>query len=392
MFCCTHESIIPSRTNHVTFELQKKDGAARAGLLTTDHGVIETPIFMPVGTQGSVKAIQPRELLELGAQIILGNTYHLYMRPGMDVMEAAGGLHKFMSWQKPMLTDSGGYQIYSLTDLRKIEEEGATFRSHLDGTKHLFTPENVVHTQRILGSDIMMALDECTPYPCEVDYAKKSNDLTVRWAARCREEFLRTTPTYGNSQALFGIVQGSMYKEIREQSARALVEMQFEGYAIGGLAVGEPQEEMYNLTAFSASFLPEHKPRYLMGVGLPEDLLESIERGVDMFDCVLPTRNGRNGMIFTRTGELNMRTLASKFDFSPIDPECSCYTCKNFTRGYLRHLFQVKEILGLQLATIHNLTFYLWLVREARTAIFEQRFRAWKNSMLAQLKSNLVAS
>ncbi|MCI0706342.1 MAG: tRNA guanosine(34) transglycosylase Tgt [Ignavibacteriae bacterium] len=374
------------------FELLKTDGKARAGLLTTDHGVIETPIFMPVGTQGTVKAMEPRELVEIGAQIILGNTYHLYLRPGTDVIEAAGGLHRFIGWQRPMLTDSGGYQVYSLTDLRKLEEEGVTFRSHLDGTMHLFTPENVIQTQRKLGSDIVMVLDECTPYPCEFDYAHTSNELTLRWAARCKEEFERSSQLYGHSQALFGIVQGSMYKEIREKSARELVTMDFHGYAIGGLAVGEPSEEMYEMTAFCEQFLPENKPRYLMGIGFPEGLLESIERGIDMFDCVLPTRNGRNATLFTRNGILNIRNLATKYDFTPVDAECSCYTCKNFTRAYLRHLFQVKEILGLQLATIHNLAFYLWLVREARKAILESRYSPWKNEMLGRLQSNLVAS
>jgi len=347
---------------------------------------------MPIGTQGSVKAIEPRELVEIGAQIILGNTYHLYLRPGMDVMEAAGGLHRFAGWKKPLLTDSGGYQVFSLTDLRTIEEEGVTFRSHLDGSEHLFTPESVVRMQRQLGSDIMMVFDECAPFPCDVAYAQRSNAMTVRWAARCREEFTRTTHLYGYTQTLFGIVQGSVYKEIREQSVRDLVAMDFDGYALGGLAVGESDEVMYEITDFCEAMLPATKPRYLMGVGKPENLLESIARGMDMFDCVLPTRNGRNAALFTRTGELNMRNLSTKFDFSPVDPECSCYTCKNFSRGYLRHLFQVKEILGLQLATIHNLFFYLQLMREARQAILEQRFQSWKNATLEQLQSKVVAS
>ncbi len=374
------------------FELQKTDGKARAGILSTDHGAIETPVFMPVGTQGTVKAIEQRELEEIGAQIILGNTYHLYLRPGMDVIESAGGLHRFIGWPKPILTDSGGYQVFSLTELRQIEEEGVTFRSHLDGSTHLFTPENVVNIQRQLGSDIMMVLDECTPFPCELEYAQRSNALTVRWAARCREEFERNTQPYGRKQALFGIMQGSIYKGIRENSARALTAMDFDGYAIGGLAVGEPVEQLYEMTEFSEALLPEDKPRYLMGVGTPENLLESIARGMDMFDCVLPTRNGRNANLFTRIGTLNVKNAGYKTDFAPVDPECSCYTCTHFTRAYLRHLFQVNDILALQLATIHNLAFYLWLMREARTAIVERRYGTWKESVQERLSSKVVAS
>ncbi len=363
-----------------------QDGKARAGLLETDHGVIETPVYMPVGTQGSVKATEQRELIEMGTEIILGNTYHLYLRPGIDIIEQAGGLHRFVSWTKPILTDSGGFQVFSLTDLREIEEHGVTFRSHLDGSLHVFTPESVIQIQQRFGSDIMMVFDECTPYPCDFDYAKKSNEMTVRWADRCKTMFEKSSPIYGHSQALFGIVQGSVYPEIREMSARALIQMEFDGYAIGGLAVGEPVEEMYKITEFTEQFLPVHKPRYLMGIGLPENILESIDRGIDMFDCVIPTRNGRNGMLFTRDGTMNMRNAQYKTDFTPIDGECDCYTCKTFTRSYLRHLFIAKEILALQLASIHNLTFFLWLAREARKAIIEKRFKEWETMMLARLQ------
>lgn len=345
-------------------------------------------MFIPVGTQGSVKAIEQRELLELGAQIILGNTYHLYLRPGVEVIGAAGGLHKFIGWNNPILTDSGGYQIFSLTDLREIEEEGVTFRSHLDGSTHIFTPESVIAIQRHLGSDIMMVLDECAPYPCELEYAHRSNGLTIRWAERCKNAFEKDRPRYGYPQALFGIVQGSVYREIRERSAQALVGMDFDGYALGGLAVGEPVEQMYEMTELCEAFLPREKPRYLMGVGTPQNLLESIDRGMDLFDCVLPTRNGRNANLFTRTGSLNIRNAVHKTDFSPVDPACPCYTCTNFTRAYLRHLFQVKEILALQLATIHNLSFYLWLMREARTAIQQGHFKEWKQNTLMGIRTD----
>ncbi|MBN1397588.1 MAG: tRNA guanosine(34) transglycosylase Tgt [Bacteroidetes bacterium] len=365
-----------------------QDGKARAGLLETDHGVIETPVYMPVGTQGSVKACEQRELIEMGAQIILGNTYHLYLRPGMDIIEQAGGLHRFISWDKPILTDSGGFQVFSLTDLREINESGVTFRSHHDGSPHTFTPENIIQIQRTIGSDIMMVLDECTPYPCEFKYAKESNEMTVRWADRCKTAFEKNTPRYGHSQALFGIVQGSVYPEIREMSAGALVKMNFDGYAIGGLAVGEPVEEMYRITEFTEEFLPKEKPRYLMGIGLPENILESIDRGIDMFDCVIPTRNGRNGMLFTRNGTLNMRNAQYKTDFTPVDAECDCYTCKTFTRSYLRHLFISKEILALQLASIHNLSFFLWLTKEARRRIIDKNFKQWKTLMLAKLQAS----
>jgi queuine tRNA-ribosyltransferase len=371
----------------VNFRLVATDGKARAGIIATDHGDIRTPIFMPVGTQGSVKAIEQRELEEVGAQIILGNTYHLYLRPGTEIIGAAGGLHKFIHWDKPILTDSGGYQVYSLTELRKIEEAGVTFRSHLDGSAHFFSPESVILVERQIGADIIMVLDECTPYPCDRQYATTSNELTVRWAERCKETYEREPALYGHSQALFGIVQGSTYPDIRELSASKLVQLDFDGYAIGGLAVGEPVEEMYRITEICESVLPVTKPRYLMGVGTPENLLESIARGVDMFDCVLPTRNGRNSMLFTHHGRLNIKNATFKNDFAPVDKSCTCYTCRTFSRAYLRHLFQVREILALQLATIHNLAFYLWLMDEARNQIQARRFTAWKAEMLKQLQN-----
>lgn len=369
------------------FTLETHSNKARAGKLETAHGTILTPVFMAVGTQGSVKAVQQRELYELNAQIILGNTYHLYLRPGLDIIEKARGLHRFMNWDRPILSDSGGYQVFSLTELRKIEEEGVTFRSHLDGSLHKFTPESVITIERQLGSDIMMVLDECSPFPCDYEYANLSNELTIRWAERCKIQFEREPARYGHEQALFGIVQGGTYDEIRYRSARALVSMDFHGYAIGGLAVGEPVDVMYKILEETTPHLPSTKPRYLMGVGTPENLIESIERGIDMFDCVMPTRNGRNGMVFTRTGTLNMRNAIHKNDFSPIDDECSCYTCKNFTRAYMRHLFTAREILGLQLATIHNLSFYYWLMDEARKAIVENRFSDWKQQMFTKLQT-----
>jgi queuine tRNA-ribosyltransferase len=372
------------------FNVDNIDGNARKGTLQTDHGVFETPAFMPVGTQGTVKAIPQRSLEELGAQIILSNTYHLYLRPGTEILHEAGGLHAFMSWKKPILTDSGGYQVFSLSDLRKIEEEGVEFRSHLDGSRHTFTPESVVNIQRYIGSDIMMVLDECTPYPCDTKYASTSNELTLRWAARCKAQFQSTTALYGHSQALFGIVQGSTYQEIRRHSASALVDLEFNGYAIGGLAVGEPIDEMYEIVSICTEILPNYKPRYLMGVGTPVNLLEAIDRGVDMFDCVLPTRNGRNGTLFTQAGSLNITNAQYKNDFLPVDEQCECYTCKNFSRAYLRHLFQVKEILGLQLATHHNLYYYQWLMRKARLAIAERRFSQWKQEQLDLLQQELT--
>ncbi len=368
------------------YRLIAQDGKARAGVIETDHGIIETPVFMPVGTQGAVKAIEQRELVELGTQIILGNTYHLFLRPGIDVIEQAGGLHRFINWQKPILTDSGGFQVFSLSDLREINDEGVVFRSHLDGAEHVFTPESVIQIERQLGSDIMMVLDECTPYPCEFDYAKNSNELTIKWAERSKNAAENQLPLYEHTQALFGIVQGSVYPEIREISAKALVKMDFDGYAIGGLAVGEPSDEMYKITEFTEQFLPSHKPRYLMGIGLPENIIESIDRGMDMFDCVIPTRNARNGMLFTHNGAINIRNAKYKYDFAQIDSECDCYACRNFTKSYLRHLFVTKEILALQLASIHNVHFFLWIAREARNAILQKRFQEWKITMLDKLQ------
>ncbi len=340
---------------------------------------------MPVGTQGTVKAVEQRELDELGARIILGNTYHLYLRPGVDLIQKAGGLHKFINWHKPILTDSGGYQVFSLSDLRGLDEEGVVFKSHHDGSMHTFTPEGVVDIERALGSDFMMVLDECTPYPCDEEYARKSNELTVRWAERCRNRFEQTGPLYGHEQTLLAIVQGSTYPAIREKSAKALVSMDFDAYAIGGLSVGEPAEDMYSITALCTDILPQDKPRYLMGVGTPENILESIDRGIDMFDCVMPTRNGRNGLFFTSRGRLNIKNAAYASDFKPVDEECSCYGCRSFTRAYIRHLVKSDEILALQLASIHNLTFYLRLVAGAREAILERRFAAWKNEQLHKL-------
>ena len=364
------------------FTLLHTDGNARAGIISTERGEIPTPVFMPVGTQGAVKAIEPRELEETGARMILGNTYHLYLRPGTRVIECAGGLHRFMGWDHPILTDSGGYQVFSLSDLRGIAEEGVRFKSHLDGSFHVFTPESVIDTQRSLGSDIMMVLDECTPYPCDEDYAASSNEMTIRWAERCKVRAEGSSPRYNKSQALFAIVQGSVYEGLRERSAEALSRMEFDGYAIGGLSVGEPADLMYRMTEVSTAVLPPGRPRYLMGVGTPENILESIERGVDMFDCVLPTRNGRNAVLFTRTGKLNMRNAAFTLDFGPPDSECSCYTCRNFTRAYLRHLFKAREVLALQLATIHNLSFYCWLVNSARDAILRDSYAGWKARMV----------
>jgi len=373
------------------FELVSSDGktSARAGLIYTDHGVIETPIFMPVGTQATVKAVEQRELVEIGAQIILGNTYHLYLRPGVEIIRKAGGLHKFMSWDRGILTDSGGFQIFSLAQFRKISKDGVKFQSHIDGSYHFFTPESIIEIQRILGSDIMMCLDECTPYPCDYDYANRSNQLTIEWAKRAREKFDKTEPLYEHTQAIFGIVQGSIYPEIRAKSVEELVKLDFDGYAIGGLAVGEPTEVMYQITEFTASLLPANKPRYLMGVGTPENILESISRGIDMFDCVIPTRNGRNATVYTRNGKFSIKNAIYKEDFSPIDPECDCYTCKNFTRAYIRHLFNAEEILALQLASIHNLAFYLWLVREARKHIIAGDFAEWKDFMVQRMSSKV---
>ncbi len=370
----------------MNFTVEHNDGAARAGRIQTSHGVIETPIFMPVGTQGTVKAVEPRELEELGAQIILGNTYHLYLRPGTEILRQAGGLHNFAGWNHPILTDSGGYQVFSLAELRRINEDGVRFQSHIDGSAHVFTPENVVDIQRVIGSDIMMVLDECIPYPCEFEYARRSQELTLRWARRAQERFINTTPLYECSQSLFAIVQGSVFSDLRTLNAGAVADLDFEGYAIGGLAVGEPTDVMYEMTSLCCRILPVSKPRYLMGVGTPSNIIEAIARGVDMFDCVLPTRNGRNAQVFTRFGQMNLRNAVHKDDFRPIDGGCSCYTCRNFSRAYLRHLVIAKEILGLQLATIHNLAFYFWLMREARQAIVEQRFDFWRNGIIGEVE------
>jgi queuine tRNA-ribosyltransferase len=369
----------------VDFQRIGEDGSARAGLITTDHGPVETPVFMPVGTAGTVKAVEPRELSELGARIILGNTYHLVLRPGLEVIQAAGGLHRFMSWDGAILTDSGGYQIFSLSDLRTLDDDGVSFRSHLDGTLLRFTPESVIEHQRSLGSDVMMVLDECTPYPCSRAEAEAAVARTEQWARRSREAVQGSECRYGHSQGTFAIVQGSVFPDLRRRSAEGLTPLDFDGYAIGGLAVGEPTQEMYDILASTVPLLPQSKPRYLMGVGTPENLLEAVERGIDMFDCVLPTRNGRNGMVFTAGGTLNLRNAVHRADFSPPDSTCECYTCRNFSRSYLRHLVSSGEILGLQLATIHNIHFFVSLMRQARQAILEGRFGPWKASVLQAL-------
>ncbi len=374
------------------FELQHTDAQchARAGLITTDHGEIETPIFMPVGTLGSVKGVHTREIKEdIKAQIILGNTYHLYLRPGLKILEQAGGLHKFNGWDKPILTDSGGFQVFSLSDNRKLTEEGCTFRSHIDGSKHIFTPENVVDTQRIIGADIIMALDECTPGTADYNYAKKSWERTQRWLVRGLKHFDETEPKYGYSQTFFPIVQGCTYKDLRQRSAEFIAEQGREGNAIGGLAVGEPAEVMYEMIEVVNEILPTDKPRYLMGVGTPVNILEGIERGVDMFDCVMPTRNGRNGMLFTKQGIMNMRNLKWANDFSPIEADGASYVDTAYSRAYLRHLFIAEELLALQIASIHNLAFYLWLVKEARKHILADDFSSWKASMVKQLSVRL---
>lgn len=373
------------------FRISGKDKKtkARACNFETGHGNVETPIFMPVGTQGTVKAVNQSYLLnDISAQIVLSNTYHLYLRPGTEVLESAGGLHKFMNWEKPILTDSGGYQIFSLAELRKLKPEGVEFSSHLDGSRHFFTPEKVIGIQRSIGSDIMMVLDECTPFPCDYDYAYKSTELTSSWAVLNKEAFEKTSDKYGYDQYLFGIVQGSIYKDLREKSVKDIMSAGFDGYAIGGLAVGEPVEMMYDIVDFITDMLPEDKPRYLMGVGRPENILESIEQGVDMFDCVMPTRNGRNAYLFTSSGVLSMRNAQYKDDFRTIDEECNCYTCLNYSRAYLRHLFIAKEILALELSSIHNLHFYLNLVKEARKNIMEGTFSDWKNEKINKISMN----
>ena len=360
------------------FEILSTDGRARCGKCITDHGIFQTPAFMPVGTQGTVKGMTPRMLDEIGVEVILSNTYHLYLRPGTDILNRAGGIGKFMSWNNPILTDSGGFQIFSLSELRTVHEDGVQFRSHIDGSLHLFTPEKVIDIQREIGADITMVLDECIPYPSTFDRAAESNELTLRWAKRCFERHRNSLSLYDHTQALFGIVQGGIYPEIRKYSTQTLCKMDFDGYAIGGLAVGEPTEQMYDIVDLCTEELPHNKPRYLMGVGTPENLLNAIERGIDMFDCVLPTRNGRNAMFFTKQGKIHITNSKYKEDFFPVDETCECYTCRNFSRAYIRHLFQAKEILALELATIHNVYFYQWLMLEARRAIVEQRFIPWK--------------
>ncbi len=367
-----------------------KHSNARAGVLKTAHGKIETPIFMPVGTVGSVKAVHQQELKKnIKAQIILGNTYHLFLRPGLEVIHEAGGLHKFIGWDKPILTDSGGYQVFSLSGNRKMKEEGVLFNSHIDGSKHLFTPENVMDIQRTLGSDIIMAFDECTQYPCEYIPAKKSMELTHRWLKRCIDHLKTTEPFYDFKQALFPIVQGSVYKDLRKQSAETVSSYNCDGNAIGGLSVGEPADVMYEMTEWVCSFLPKEKPRYLMGVGTPANILECIALGIDMFDCVMPTRNGRNGMLFTSQGIMNMKNKKWQKDFSLIDDQLDNGVSNFYSKAYLRHLFISQEILALQIASIHNLSFYLWLVKEARQQIIDGTFLKWKNKMVKQVSNRL---
>lgn len=374
------------------FKLQAEDkgSKARAGLITTEHGQIETPIFMPVGTAGTVKAVHQRELKDdIQAEIILGNTYHLYLRPGLEIIEKAGGLHKFNGWDRPLLTDSGGYQVYSLANTRKIKEEGVTFKSHIDGSKHTFTPEYAIDIQRTIGADIIMAFDECTPYPCEYGYARSSMEMTHRWLKRCCDRFDQTEGKYGFDQTLFPIVQGSTYKDLRQKSAETIASFGREGNAIGGLSVGEPHEMLYEHTEIVCDILPKDKPRYLMGVGTPENILECIALGVDMFDCVMPTRNARHGLLFTSEGIINIRNEKWKDDFSPVDPNLEGYVDNFYSKAYLRHLTHSKEILAAQIASIHNLTFYLWLVKEARKHIQAGTFIDWKNVMVKKLVTRL---
>lgn len=366
------------------------DSAARAGMITTAHGEVPTPIFMPVGTVGSVKGVHMHELKnDIDAKIILGNTYHLYLRPGLDILRQAGGLHKFNSWNRPILTDSGGFQVFSLTDIRKLKEEGVWFRSHIDGSKHLFTPENVVDTERVIGADIMMALDECCPGDADRDYAEKSLRLTQRWLERGWKRYKETEGLYGYDQAYFPIVQGCTYKDLRQDAAKHIADLGADGNAIGGLAVGEPTEVMYDMIEVVNDILPQDKPRYLMGVGTPANILEAIDRGVDMMDCVMPTRNGRNGMIFTRNGIINLKNKKWENDFGPLDPGGASVVDEEYSRAYLRHLFTAHELLGMQIASIHNLAFYLWLVREARKHILAGDFKSWKEEMVVNVTRRL---
>ena len=376
----------------MNFTLSKKDknSNARSGILKTDHGEIKTPIFMPVGTAGTVKSVSQRDLeYQINAQIILGNTYHLYLRPGIETLESVGGLHKFISWERPILTDSGGYQVYSLSGRRKITEEGVKFKSHIDGSSHFFTPENVMEIQKSIGADIIMAFDECTPYPCDYSYAKDSMEMTHRWLKRCVDGFNSTPFKYDYSQVLFPIVQGSTYSDLRKQSAEVIASFDMPGNAIGGLSVGEPHDLMYKHTEEVCAILPVDKPRYLMGVGTPSNLLECIALGIDMFDCVMPSRNARNGMLFTSEGIINIKNKKWENDFNPIDPNGFSSVDKRYSRSYLRHLFVSKEMLGPQIASIHNLSFYLWLVNESRIKIEEGTFTEWKNKMVVKLVERL---
>jgi queuine tRNA-ribosyltransferase len=374
------------------FKLDKTDlnSKARAGTITTAHGVINTPIFMPVGTAGSVKAVTQQQLnQEVKAEIILGNTYHLYLRPGVEILEEAGGLHKFNGWDNPILTDSGGYQVFSLANNRKLTEDGALFQSHIDGSRHLFSPERVIDIQRSIGADIIMAFDECPPYPSEYSYAKTSMELTHRWLARCFKRMEETAPRFGYEQTLFPIIQGSTFKDLRKASSEFTASMGADGNAIGGLSVGEPEEMMYDFSAYCCEFLPLDKPRYLMGVGTPWNILENISLGIDMFDCVMPTRNGRNGMLFTSSGIINIKNKRWANDFSPIDTGIECETSNYYSKAYLRHLFVANEILGLQIASIHNLSFYLHLVKQARQHILQGDYSSWKDEMIPRLKQRL---
>ena len=376
----------------MSYKLEATDpkSSARAGTLETDHGIIQTPIFMPVGTQGTVKAVHQKELVDqVNAQIILGNTYHLYLRPGMEVIEAAGGLHKFIGWDKPMLTDSGGYQVFSLSGQRKLKEEGAIFKSHIDGSKHLFSPENTIDIQRKIGADIIMAFDECTPYPCEYNYAKKSLAMTHRWLDRCIKHFENTEPLYGHKQVFAPIVQGSTYNDLRQESAEVIASKGAEINAIGGLSVGEPHEDLYAMTDLVCNILPVDKPRYLMGVGTPSNLLECVALGIDMFDCVLPTRNARHGHLYTSEGVINIKNEKWKKDYSPIDPQSKSLTSRKHSKAYLRHLFNVKEQLGAQIASLHNLSFFLWLMEEARVQIIKGTFSSWKDTQVKRLDVRL---
>ena len=382
----------PEKESYMNFELLSTDAAtcARAGRITTDHGVIETPIFMPVGTVASVKGVQQRELSEdINADIILGNTYHLYLRPTTSILEQAGGLHKFMHWDRNILTDSGGYQVYSFSSTRKIKEEGVRFKSHIDGSYHFFSPEKSMEIQRSIGADIIMAFDECTPYPCEYPYAKRSMHMTHRWLDRCISYLQENAPKYGYNQSLFPIVQGSVYADLRRASAEYIASKGADGNAIGGLSVGEPAEKMYEITELVCDILPKNKPRYLMGVGTPINILENIALGVDMFDCVMPTRNARNGMLFTAHGTINIKNKKWENDFSPIDENGYTFVDTYYTKAYLRHLFAAEESLGKQIASIHNLGFYLWLVREARKHILQGDFSQWKNQMVSQMNNRL---